>query len=50
VRAFKEINSLLVTVAHPILNNSGELLGSRLVTTNVTQSLKSQSPNPSLQI
>jgi phosphate:Na+ symporter len=50
VRAFKEINSLLVTVAHPILSNSGELLGSRLVATNDTQSLKSQSPNPSLQI
>lgn len=50
VRAFKEINSLLVTVAHPILNNSGELLGSRLVATSDRQTLKSQSPDPSLQI
>jgi len=30
VRAFKEINSLLVTVAYPILTESGQLLGSRL--------------------
>jgi len=30
VRALKEINSLLVTVAYPILTESGQLLGSRL--------------------
>ena len=30
VRAFKEINSLLVTVAYPILTESGQLLRSRL--------------------
>ncbi|MCY0094792.1 Na/Pi cotransporter family protein [Hoeflea ulvae] len=30
VRAFKEINSLLVTVAYPILTESGQLLQSRL--------------------
>lgn len=30
VRAFKEINSLLVTVAYPILTESGHLLESRL--------------------
>ena len=42
VRAFKEINSLLVTVAYPILNSSGQLLGSRLVAADDTL-LKSQS-------
>lgn len=31
VRALKEINSLLVTVAYPILTESGHLLESRLV-------------------
>lgn len=30
-RGFKEINSLLATVAYPILQRSGDLLGSRLV-------------------
>lgn len=30
VRAFKEINSLLATVAYPILEETGELMGSRL--------------------
>lgn len=30
-RGFKEINSLLATIAYPILSRSGELLGSRLV-------------------
>lgn len=32
-RAFKEINSLLVTVAYPLLTESGDLLESRLVKT-----------------
>ena len=32
VHAFKEINSLLVTVAHPILAERGLILGSRLAT------------------
>ena len=30
VRALKEINSLLVTVAYPLLTESGDLLESRL--------------------
>ena len=34
VRAFKEINSLLVTVAYPILTESGHLLQSRLALPN----------------
>ncbi len=33
-RAFKEINSLLVTVAYPLLTESGDLLESRLAKTN----------------
>ena len=30
VRAFKEINSLLVATAYPLLTQTGDLLGSRL--------------------
>jgi len=34
VRALKEINSLLVTVAYPILTETGHLLESRLAQTS----------------